>query len=421
MTAEAPEAAAAWVTPMSATGEGVKATRPGSKPGGHPARIDQIDSLRAFAMSAVVAEHCKILPFGWMGVWLFFVISGFVVTTSLLARPKEEGPTSLLTHFYARRAARIWPIYLTYVVIGLVVSALIDGHFAWPAFASFMLFYNNFQMAFGSGAFAGAFKGFPSAHLWTISVEFQFYIVFGLAFAFLPRRAVVGLMAAFLLLSPLLRFIGGEWLRAAGYAPLNAAYAIYSFSLMHFDSFAAGALLAFGRAQWVRPQRARLLLAAGALAMAAYVGVYVGVNHAHGATGLRLFRQIISGILFGDQRQVWAYCAVTALSTGILAVTLAGEKAWMMIVGNRALQAVGRVSYGGYVYHALCILLTGRLLNLVIAPGRGMAAKLEFGAGHFVLALSATIALALLSYRYVERPIISGIGRRLAPVQQVAA
>jgi len=372
-------------------------------------RIDEIDTLRAFAMTAVIAQHCKILPFGWMGVWLFFVISGFVVTTSLLSRPDGDDPGSLLGHFYARRAARIWPIYFGYVAIGVAVSLITLGQVEAPALASLLLFYNNFQSAFAHGVF----KAFPVGHLWTISVEFQFYIVFGLAFAFLSRRALVRLLLAFLVLAPLLRFAGGEWLRLNGYPALNAAFAVYSFSLMHFDSFAAGALLALARSQWTTPVRARLLLVAGVLAMAAYAGVYVMVNHAHGLHGLRLFRNVVSGILFGDLREVGLYSAVALLSAGALAMTLARQAPLSWVAGNSLLQAIGRVSYAGYVYHIVCVRMVGSLLGLAIAPGHGMAAKLAFGLLRFALALPVTVGLATLSYAYIERPVIAWVGRRL--------
>jgi peptidoglycan/LPS O-acetylase OafA/YrhL len=379
------------------------------RPASAPARIDAIDSLRALAMGAVVAEHCHILPFGWIGVWLFFVISGFVVTTSLLSQPAGGSATALLRKFYVRRAARIWPIYMAYVLIGASISALIVGGVEWPALSSLMLFYNNFQSAFA----VGIFKAFPVGHLWTISVEFQFYVVFGLAFAFLPRKALTGLLIAFLLMSPALRFLGGQWLQAAGYSPLQAAFAVYTFSPMHFDSFAAGALLALGRALWTQPGRARALLAAGVIGMLAYVAAYVWINGRHGATGLALLRGVISGVLFGDLKQVWLYSAVAAVSAGCLATVLAGEKAWRPIAESRLLRMIGRVSYGGYVYHALCVHLVTDAMRMVVSPGPGIASKIAFGVPLFALSLPLTVAVAWLSYRYVERPIIAAVNLQL--------
>jgi len=361
-------------------------------------------------MTAVIAQHCRILPFGWTGVWLFFVISGFVVTASLLSRPGDGGPADKLARFYARRAARIWPIYLAYVVIVFLASALASGQLQWRAFASLVLFYNNFQAAFADGDF----KGGGASHLWTISVEFQFYLVFGFAFAYLSRRKLIVALLACLLIAPLLRLIGGEWLTAAGYKPLNAAYAIYVFSPMHFDSFAAGALLALGRDRWRRPGPARALLLAAALAMLVYVGAYVWVNIAHGAVGLAALKRVLSGILFGDMRQVFAYSAVAAVSAGLVATALSGGVPWTAILANRAVQAVGRASYGGYVYHLWLVKWSDLILRAFITPGVSMAGRLEFGVLRFALVLPVTIGVALLSYRYIEQPIIRRVGRRLA-------
>lgn len=363
-------------------------------------------------MTAVIAEHCRILPCGWIGVWLFFVISGFVVTTSLMSRPGGE-PGALLTGFYARRAARILPIYLGYVVVGLVVSGLTVGRPEWSPFASLVLFYNNIQSAFG----VGTFKGFPVAHLWTISVEMQFYLLFGFAFAFLPRRALQIVLISLLAIAPALRFLAGEWLSREGYGPLRAAFAIYTFPGMHFDSFAAGALLALGSSRWRGPVWAGRLLIAGGLLVGVYALAYGLVNRAEGAGGLGLFRNIISGILFGQQRQVWLYSAVAALSTGVLAMTLTGVAPWSAITRNPLVQAVGRASYGGYVYHALCVKLIRPPLEALIHPAAGMASKLAFGAIEFTLALSATVIVSLASYRWVEQPIIAAAGRRMARVE----
>jgi peptidoglycan/LPS O-acetylase OafA/YrhL len=372
-------------------------------------RLDEVDSLRAAAMTAVIAQHCHILPFGWMGVWLFFVISGFVVTTSLMARPAEPSRI-LLTRFYVRRAARILPIYLGYVVVGLVISGLALGRFEWSPFASLVLFYNNVQSSFG----VGIFKQFPVAHLWTISVEMQFYLLFGFAFALLARRRLWILLASMLLISPILRFVGGEWLSHAGYSPLRAAFAVYTLPGMHFDSFAAGALLALGPDRWRRPPWAWGLLLAGGLAICAYALAYVLVNRAHGAAGLGAYRNVISGILFGQQRQVWLYSALAALSAGVLALTLTGAAPWSVITRSPLLQAVGRASYGGYVYHALCVWLIRPPLEALIVRPRGMVGKLELGVAVFVVAWSATVILSLVSYRWVEQPIIAAVNRRLA-------
>jgi peptidoglycan/LPS O-acetylase OafA/YrhL len=375
-------------------------------------RIVALDSLRAIAMTGVIAQHCGILPCGWIGVWLFFVISGFVVAGTLLQQDERLPPLTRLGDFYARRVARIWPIYIGYALIGLAVSTAHADPATRPAFLSLALFYNNFEMAFGHGQFAH----FPVAHLWTISVEFQFYTIMALAFVLLPRRAMIVCLMAWVLLTPILRWSAGAWLEGAGFSPLRAAFAVYAVSPLHFDSFAAGALLAFFQRRLTTRWAARRLLWAGGAALAAYVGAYVLVNFAQGRSGVGLVKGVLSGVLIGDGRQVFVYSAVAAVSAGLVAAAAAGAGGPILnrVLRLPMLQAIGRVSYGGYVYHSICIFWVVRLLRLVTAPQSWMASKLVFGPVVFVASLAATLALAFASFRHIERPISRRVAQWLA-------
>ena len=88
-----------------------------------PARIDALDGLRALAMTAVVAQHCHLLPFGWTGVWLFFLISGYVITLGFDAGEYAgRGAAERFGTFIARRAARIVPAYLLYLAACTLVA-----------------------------------------------------------------------------------------------------------------------------------------------------------------------------------------------------------------------------------------------------------------------------------------------------------
>jgi peptidoglycan/LPS O-acetylase OafA/YrhL len=106
------------------------------------------------------------------------------------------------------------------------------------------------------------------------------------------------------------------------------------------------------------------------------------------------------------------YSAIALLASGVLAMTLTGKAPWSGIARSPLLQSIGRVSYGGYVYHIVCITWVRQALKLVVHPAAGMAGKLEFGGLTFGLVLPLTIAAAMLSYRYIERPIIVYFARR---------
>ena len=82
-----------------------------------PGYISEVDAVRGLAVTGVIAIHCGILPFGWMGVWLFYVVSGFAVASSLFESSRRNGTnnSSTIRNFYVRRALRIWPLYFLFI------------------------------------------------------------------------------------------------------------------------------------------------------------------------------------------------------------------------------------------------------------------------------------------------------------------
>ena len=371
---------------------------------GRIGRIGQIDTLRAFAMTAVIAQHCGILPFGWLGVWLFFVISGFVVTESLMARKVASGIGDRLFQFYIRRVARIWPIYLIFCAVGFIVSSAIVGRIEWRPMLSLVGFYNNIEVAFGNGFFAA----WPSGQLWTISVEWQFYLVFGLAFVLAPRPWLARALAGLVVLCPLLRLATGLWLETR-YSAADAAFAVYTFPGLHFDAFAMGALLAmFGPRFGWRPLANRLTMV-GCVALLAYCLAYVAINAGHGAQGVNLVTNVISGICFGDRREVFLYSAIDLASVALVAIAVAGGGVLDLVLRQRWLQAIGRVSYGGYIYHSAVLGLILWIMKTAGFDPPGALGRVERGVVEFVVALPLTLLIAFSSYRWFEQPLMDKV------------
>jgi peptidoglycan/LPS O-acetylase OafA/YrhL len=365
------------------------------------ARIGAIDSLRCFAMTAVVLQHCSLLPFGWTGVWLFFVISGYVVTLTVIDRPDAPSRGGL-AGFFRRRTLRIVPIYYAYAGLGLAV-VLATGSAVDPlAAASLLGFFNNAAMALGRGELSG----WPVGHLWTISSEMQFYLLYGVALFTLPRRAVVGLLFAAILLAPAARFAGSSALGSLGWGDEARAYAIYVGPMLHADAFAAGALLAFAGRLGVLDRTARPLAVAGAVALGAYAAIYVGINYAVvGARGLDAVRNVVSGVLVGQHREVFLYSALNVASAGVVALAATKDRWLFWLLSWRPLRRIGEISYGAYVYHALAIVAAVQLLSPVLdtaSAERPMAVR----AAVFALAYALTLAAAEASYRWFERRII---------------
>ncbi|MBV9048555.1 MAG: acyltransferase, partial [Solirubrobacterales bacterium] len=172
-----------------------------------------LDGVRALAVTAVVLYHARVpwLPGGFLGVDVFFVLSGYLITSLLLAEYRRAGRIDL-SRFWIRRARRLLPAALLVIVVCLIVEAVFLrgnlGAFRGDALAS-VLYVNNWHQIFAGQSYFAAF-GRPSLleHYWSLSVEEQFYVVWPLVlvggFAISRRRWVVGAAVAAVFISMVL-------------------------------------------------------------------------------------------------------------------------------------------------------------------------------------------------------------------------
>jgi peptidoglycan/LPS O-acetylase OafA/YrhL len=384
-------------------------------------RIDAVDGLRAIAMSMVIAQHCGLMPFGWMGVWLFFVISGYVITRGFLADDYAGTSTGERWRaFLWRRALRIVPVYLLYVAVNVLILVPRDGLARLGDVPYLLSFTDNWHMIFEF--WPGSSQWGPFGHLWTLSVEQQFYLVFPLLVLCVPQRAQVALSIALVLAGPLVRWgwsaaMATQFDGDAG----RQAFAVYAASLCHFDAFLIGSLIARMRPDTAaRLGRTPWLLALSLFGV--YAGTYVLINQRLGAHGVEALRNVISGVLYGQGREVVGYVAIDALAAALMLHVLRGG-AGTQWLASRFVSGVGRVSYGGYLFHALVLWGIAQAIG-----GKVSAQAVPMRLLFFALAWLVTVALAWASFRWFEKP-VARLGRSLgrarpravAPVQGSAA
>jgi peptidoglycan/LPS O-acetylase OafA/YrhL len=340
-----------------------------------------IEGLRAVAILAVVAYHARIpgTGGGFIGVDVFFVISGFLITGLLLREVTATGRLNL-PGFYARRARRLLPAALVVIVVTLAMSAVILSPLRVPGVAldgaASSLYVSNYRYALvATDYFAADTEPSPLLHFWSLAVEEQFYLVWPVlilaAAKVLPRRRiwiVVGLVAA------------GSFALSVVVTDVNAPWAFYSLPTRAWQ-LALGALVALGilalparRPDWLGAALSWIGLAMIGVAVVIVDGStpYPGFIALLPAAGAALC------IIGGDRQGV--------LPARLLAT---GPPRWF-----------GRISYSLYLWHWPILILGAVLVGRDGLPVRVSLALLAVG-------------VAALSTRYIEgRYRIRGPSRR---------
>jgi peptidoglycan/LPS O-acetylase OafA/YrhL len=336
--------------------------------------VAALDGIRGIAVLLVVALHFGfvvqrgdggLFPGGFLGVNLFFVLSGFLITSLLLGEHGRNGSISM-RHFYARRALRLLPALVAFLAFHLLYAGYTDIPLRDEVIAqlSILFYIANWVVASGFDMPSGL------AHTWTLSVEEQFYLVWPVALGVLvararSRRVIFGMIVAGILASALIR--AGLWHYGSGFP------AAYVRTDARADELLMGAAFAFAwRWRWLE---GRWVARAGTVALALLAVIVLvwdqdfTIQFSGGYTAIAL----LGGL-------------VIAAATGPWRATAVFEWA--------PLRQVGKVSYGLYLWHLLCLHLAAREL----ADQRPIV---QATAG---LALSA--AATWLSWRFIEQPFL---------------
>lgn len=348
-----------------------------------------VEGLRGIAILFVVLFHSDLvsLPGGFVGVDVFFVISGFLIT-GLLLRERERTGRIALGGFYARRVRRLMPAALVVVAVILPAAAAVVAPLDRPIVsldgAAAAISVANVRFAASEGDYFTAMSSpSPFTHFWSLSVEEQFYLVW-----------------------PALLFLGARGRRPR----LGAAIALGAVLVASFASCLVVTEIAPSWAFYMLPTRAWQLstgglLAIGAVSLARLPGLPMAALGWVGLAGVLVAPLVLDPTM--------AYPGAIALlpTLGAAALIASGERRWspagLLAVGP--LRFLGRISYSLYLWHWPILVLP------VIAAGAPLEPALRAGL------VAASIAVATLSWAWVEEPFRRGSPRLVAGTTRTLA
>jgi peptidoglycan/LPS O-acetylase OafA/YrhL len=339
----------------------------------------------------VLLYHADVtaVPGGFLGVEVFFVLSGFLITSLLLSEWRARGRIDL-RHFWLARARRLLPALFAVLATVSVVAVLFfrdEVAELRRALAAALTYTSNWYLIFsGQSYFQSA--GRPSAleHLWSLAVEEQFYLVWPVVLLFVISRWGVGRLVAVTAVGALASAV----LMGAMFVPGGDPSRVYMGTDTRAAGLLVGALLAYA---W----------APGALRRTGRPGVAVIMN----GVGLLALGGVVwfmvSASEYGDFLYRGGFLALSLVVAVLIGATVHPDARLLgrTLLGSAVMVWVGRRSYGIYLWHWPVFVVTRPELDLTLS-----------GPPLLALRLGLTLVLAELSYRFLELPIRSGAVRR---------
>jgi peptidoglycan/LPS O-acetylase OafA/YrhL len=352
-----------------------------------------LDGFRAVAVIGVVLIHNHYLPLGWIGVQMFFVLSGFLIT-GILQSQRETSFKQYIGRFYWRRSLRIWPLYFLFLALCAlgyyffkIAPTFKDN---WFSLLTYTYNFVRFQPHFVDSDYFG--------HFWTLCIEEQFYLVWPFVLFFMPtlwfRRFTVFLVIA----GPLIRYVTGEYFAHIFNDQMAAVKAVHNLPFSHLDAFATGALLAVFPEQvnGRLAQHARMiLLGIGAVTVTLGLVNSFFLWHYHlpphwltfGYDNLAFFHQY-----------VWGYSLLNLCSAALI-LCLLKNSFLPSLFENRVMIYIGTISYGIYVWHLP--------LMHVISNWWPVNPHSIIGLCRFALFSTATLLVSTISFYAFEKPFLN--------------
>lgn len=355
-----------------------------------------LDGLRGIAILLVILFHYDFLiACGWLGVQLFFVLSGYLIT-SILLKEKSNPLDFYLKRFYWRRTLRIFPLYYAYLLfVGVIfiLRAIPEDYLKLFPFLATYTF--NFFPLINTYSYEDHFF----MHFWSLSVEEQFYLIWPLVIFFCSQNQLKAILVFVILLAPLSRLILAQVMLNDGKSIHYVGETVYRFTLGQWDGFAFGALIPVYTLQSKKIPVGKLLMITILVILGTgFYNAYGLFHQGHSPSWSSLGFQIAELI---NYQHVWSYTLFDFFFfLLILYVTNPfGDNKLKVgtVFNNPVLVYLGKISYGLYVYHWIIWMAFNKY---------GIKALFPFELLGLLVYLLICLAVASLSYYIFEQPLL---------------
>jgi peptidoglycan/LPS O-acetylase OafA/YrhL len=355
-----------------------------------------LDGLRGIAILAVMLFHYDfVLGIGWAGVQLFFVLSGYLITTILL-QEKNNSLSFYLKRFYWRRTLRIFPLYYAYLLFVGVV--FIVGKIP-PDYLDLFPYLATYTFNFYPLINAYSYQDFFFTHFWSLSVEEQFYLFWPLIIFFCNRNQLKFVLLSFILIAPLTRYLLAEVISSNSIPDYYIGQIVYRFTLAQWDGFAFGALIPVFSLTSKNINVKRLLLVSTIFVFVAGYLNRLNLSNENIDIPISTLGYQIAELY--NYQHVWSYTLLNFLFFSvILYVTNTGQinsSVSKFLLENKPMVFIGKISYGLYVYHWIIWMAFNKYLKAWM-PNSWIGFSVFF---------AICLAVSTVSYLVLEQPILS--------------
>lgn len=323
--------------------------------------IPELDGLRAFAILAVLLVHASFgfdtpllerwRSWGWIGVDLFFVISGYLITCILISAKNHP---NYYRNFYARRGLRIWPLYYLLLIYVFVLSPHMGPWF--DQHIDFSIFKWQYYLFYTQNLILARLGSFCLVITWSLCVEEQFYLVWPFFVRLFSKRVLIAVLIAVLAVATPFRMLLHYMTSGFG----------FFFTFARLDSIAVGALVAL-RPKWFKYAWLTVPWACWLLHRGDFDWIYLALALSFGAA-------VSYAVTHGNR-----------------------------FLACQPLRYMGRISYGMYIWHPI-VFATYEATPMYRIPAQF---GIKRGIYHMIMQCVITVAAAALSWKYIEKPILS--------------